>query len=270
MPAGGLAASGIGLLLGAGEAIWGAHEKKKYQGQIDALSANRPKISINPEEYDIQHLAESRAGQGMGASAKAQLQTNADRNLATLANASLMGGGDGNALGSITDNTQQAFNQNAIYDDQARMQNLSNLQNVWARQSANRDKQWQVNEYQPWKDKMTGLSGQLQGANNLFMGGLNMAGGNLMSLGKGLFGGGQSSGQQGGGDVSSGQQQSMYSSSSGQQGQGDSYGGSNLGAGGYTPFMLSAGMGGSTPDSPTDHESVFLDNNNNRYANAWR
>lgn len=266
MPAGGIASSGIGLLLGLGQTIWGASQKKKYQRQIDALNANRPKYQINPEEYDMLNLAQSRANQGMGAGARQQLNNNADRSLAALTSAALMGGADPNGLANIADKTQQAYNQNAIYDDSVRLQNLSNLQNVWARQSANRDKQWQINDYQPFKDKMTGLSQQLQGANNLFMGGLNMAGGSLMSLGRNIFsgGGGNSGGNGGGGE------QRMPASGGG----GGYYaneqpafeGGGNLGVGGYTPIMLSSGMGGPSPQYPTNDESVqFLGNNTNNW-----
>lgn len=269
MPAGGIVSSGLGLLMGVGTAIWGNSQKKKYQRQIDALNANRPKYQINPEEYDIQNMAESRANQGMGAGARQQLQNNADRNLSTLANAALMGGADANALGQIADNTQQAYNQNAIYDDQVRLQNLSNLQNVWARQSANKDKQWQINDMQPWKDKMTGLNQQLQGANNLFMSGIGMAGSGLMGLGRSIAGGGGgggggNSGGGGGGGYEGGGQQRM-SNGGGDNGGGDAYGGSNLGNGGYTPIMLNSGMGGPSPEYATNDEAVFLKNNTNTW-----
>jgi hypothetical protein len=271
MPAGGIVSSGLGLLMGVGTAIWGNSQKKKYQRQIDALNAKRPKYQINPEEGDIQNLAESRANQGMGAAARQQLQNNADRNLSTLSNAALMGGADANSIGAIADNTQQAYNQNAIYDDQVRLQNLSNLQNVWARQSANRDKQWQLNENQPWKDQMTGLNQQLTGANNLFMSGLNMAGGSLMSLGRNIAGGGGGGGNSGGGGGGEQQRMSSGGGDGGQQqgdsGGGDAYGGSNLGTGGYTPIMLNSGMGATIPNSsPTnDAQGAFLSNNTNNW-----
>lgn len=205
MPAGGaLASAGVGLLMGVGEGIWGAINKKKYQRQIDALNGNRPQYQINPEEYDIQNLAMSRANQGMGGAARQQLQNNTDRALATTANAALMGGADANTIGGIVDRSQQAYNQNAIYDDQERLKNLANLQNDWARMSANRDKQWSINKMQPWKDKMTALSQQLAGANNMMMSGFNLAGGSLMSgVGK-AFGGGGGSGSGGGGGYSGG------------------------------------------------------------------
>lgn len=48
--------------------------------------------------------------------------------------------------------------------------------------SATRDKQWQINEEIPWKDKQTALAGQVQGANNMFNAGINTLGSGIMGL----------------------------------------------------------------------------------------
>ncbi len=260
MPAGGLISGGLGVLMGVGQAIWGNSQKKKYQRQIDELNKNRPQYQINQEEYDIQNLAESKANQGMGAGARTALQNNTDRTLSTAANTALMGGADANTIGNIVDKSQNGNNQNAIYNDQVRLQNLSNLQNVWARQSANRDKQWQINSEQPWKDKMTGLNDQLKGANNMFMSGLSQAGSGLTSIAGGLFGGGGggSSNRGGGGGQQSDAGQMPQQSYGG--GGNAAYGGSNLGAGGYTaPQMVS-------PQYPTNDQATLLNNNQ---QNPW-
>lgn len=187
MPAGGLVTAGVGAALGIGEAIWGSSQKKNYQRQIDALAANRPQYQINPEEYDIANLAESRANQGMGAGARQQLQNNTDRTLATSANALLMGGGNANGIGALADRSQQAYNQNAIYDDQARLASLQNVQNSWARLSADRDKQFELNQLNPYKDRMSALSQQLAGANSMFMQGIGTAGSGILSGASKMF-----------------------------------------------------------------------------------
>ena len=220
MPAGGLVTVGAGLLIGGGEALWSAHQKKKYQSQIDALTKNRPQYQINPEESNIVNLAESQANQGMGAGARQQLQSNTDRALSTTANAALMGGADANTIGNIVDKSQQGYNQNAIYDDSVRLKNLENVQTAWARMSANKDKAWDFNQYQPWKDKMTALSQQLTGANNMFMGGLNMMGGGLLSGISKMGGGGQGGGNMGGQGGNGG---GMFDNSGGGGGRDNSY-----------------------------------------------
>ncbi len=138
----GLVSAGIG----AGTAIYGAIQKKKAER---AAAANtRPKYSIPNEEYDALNLAEGQANMGMGAGARQQLQNNTDRAIATTANATLMGGGDANAIGNIVDKSQNAYNNNAVYDDQVRLANLSRLQSNYQRMAANRDKQWQAQQLQ--------------------------------------------------------------------------------------------------------------------------
>lgn len=208
MPAGGIASAGIGALLGAGESVWGGIEKNKYQNQLNALSANRPQYQIQPEEYDIENQAASMANQGMGANARQSLTNNENNALAVGANGILMGGGNQNQIASLVDKADNSYNNTAIYDDQTRLQNLGNYQTALARMSADRDKQWQINTEQPWKDKMTALSGQLTGANNMFQSGLNMFGSQLGGLGKSLTGtvgtnnsGGATAGQSFGGGI---------------------------------------------------------------------
>lgn len=242
MPAGGLVIAGLGAALGAGQAIYGASQKKKYQRQLDALSANMPKYQTPAEEAYMVNLAESRANQGMGAGARQQLQNNADRTLSTLSNAALMGGADANSLASLAEKVQSGYNQNAIYDDQVRLQNLNNLSNAWARQSANKDKEWQINQYQPWKNKMAAVNQQLLGAVNMQNAGMSQLGSGLMSAGGAL------TGMMGSGSGSSGMPATM--------GGGPSVvGPSSMGGyGGYdapTPFYVNESMGGPSSEYPT-------------------
>lgn len=202
MPAGGFGIStAVGALIGGGEAIWGAAEKKKYQNQINALNSQRPVYSINPEEYNIQNLAESRASQGMSAASKQELLNNTNNNLATSLDYALKSGASPNAIGNIAQKTQDSYNQNAIYDDQARLSNLNNLQSAYARMSANRDKAFQLNQEQPWKDNMTALHQQLIGAQNTFNSGLNLLGGSAISGANKLFGAGNTAARPAGIDI---------------------------------------------------------------------
>lgn len=168
-----LIAAGV---VAAGTIAYGAIEKSKAKKQQAALLASRPKYTIPQSETDIQNLAESRANQGMGAGARQQLQNNADRALSTSTNAALMGGGDANSIGNIVDKSTNAYSQNAIYDDQQRLKNLDMLQTTWARNTANQDKQWDINNNQPWKDQTTANSQDLQYANGVINQGIGSLG----------------------------------------------------------------------------------------------
>lgn len=177
----------VGLGLGLGQTIWGSIEKNKAQGALNSNAAARPTYNINPEEYDIQRDAESRANQGMSSASRQIMQQNAEQSAAQGYDAILRGGGNANAISGFAGNQQRAGNQIAIYDDQQRLSNLANLQNAYARMSANKDKAWQINKEEPWKDKQLALSQQLQGANNMFMSGLNSMGSGLTGLAGGLL-----------------------------------------------------------------------------------
>jgi|GEM_PF-5357157 len=195
MPAGGLVVAGA---VAAGTLIYGAIKEKKAKAAQAALLASRPKYQIPQEEQDIENLAESRANMGMSGASRQQLQNNTDRSLATSTNAALMGGADPNTIGNIAEKSQEGYDQNAIYDDQVRLQNLNNLQTAYARMSANKDKAWSINNNQPWKDQAAAASQQVQAANNIEMSGISQLGSAASGAGK-YFGGGAGGGMSRGG-----------------------------------------------------------------------
>lgn len=171
MPAGGLIVAGV---IGAGTAIYGAIQKDKA---AKAARANvRPAYGIPQEEYQNLSLAESQAGQGMSDAARQQLQNNASAGLAGTQNAILRAGGSANAIASAEEKYQQGINQNAIYDDQARVSNLRNLQSAYTRMSADKDKEWQINQYGSWADKAQAISQQAASADKTMWSGINTVG----------------------------------------------------------------------------------------------
>jgi len=168
----GLALAGLGL------AIYGEVKKSQAEKRAKQNLANRPKYSALPEDDSELNLATQQANQGMGANARQQLQNNTDRNLSTSANAVLMGGGDANAIGSLADRTQNAYNNSAIYDDQARQQHLNTLLGTMSRYNAQRqgtaDKQFQVNQYAPWADRQQLYAQQIAGGQQTMNSGINI------------------------------------------------------------------------------------------------
>ncbi len=162
-----------GAALGAGQLAYGAAQKRKAQR---AAAANvMPKYNIAPEEAQMLRQEESMAGQGMSDASREALRANTDRSQGQSIDAILRGGGNPNAISALANNTQTQLNQMAVYDDQARLQNLARLQAARARMSANRDKQYQINDYQPWANKAQAITQQLAGAQNMMTSGLNTA-----------------------------------------------------------------------------------------------
>lgn len=175
-----------GAAVGAGELAYGAHLKKKAQ---QAAAANiMPQYQIAPEEQQMLSQAESSAGQGMSDAAREALRSNSDRSQGTAIDAMLRSGGTANSIGKTAGATQAGLNQVAIYEDSARLEHLKDLQNARARMSANRDKSYQINKYNPWANKAQAISEQLAGANNVMNSGINTLGQGVLGL-VGSFGG---------------------------------------------------------------------------------
>lgn len=173
---------GLGTAAGLGQMIYGNIQKNKLQNQIDANVASRPTYTINPEEKQMLALAESRAGSGMSDAARTAYMNDANAGLSNVTSAILKAGGNPNAIGSAYGSYEKGISKLAMYDDDMRMRNLNNVTNAWARNSANRDKEWQLNKFQPWRDKQTALAWQLQGALNTQNAGFNTFGSGLMGI----------------------------------------------------------------------------------------
>ena len=170
--------------LGLGTTIYGAIQKQKAQ---KAANANvMPTYQIPQSQNDVLNLAESQAANGMSAAARQQLQNNANSGLAATLNSQQRNGGDANAMAGAYNNYAEGIDKNAIYDDQARVANLRNLQTQYQNQSAYQDKAWQINDYAPWANKAQAIAGQLQGANQWETSGFNMLGGAIGKLGSAL------------------------------------------------------------------------------------
>lgn len=170
-----------GLALAAYGAIQKAQSEKKARQNL----ANRPTYNPLPEDPTEMRLAENMANTGMSGSALQQLQNNTDRLLSTSANSALMSGGDPNTLATIVDRSQNAYNQNALYEDQARQQNLRQLLGVYSaanqQRQFNADKQFQVNQYGPWADRQQLYAQGIAGGQQTMTSGISMFGSGLAS-----------------------------------------------------------------------------------------
>ena len=175
-----MAVSAVLGIAGLGLAAYGAIHKAQQEKKAAQNLANRPTYKPLPEDDSELRIAESMANNGMSGNARQALQNNTDRTLATTTNAALMGGADQNAIAGIVDRSQNSYNQNALYEDQARMQNLRQLMQTYSRYNAQRqgnaDKQFQVNQYAPWADKQQMFAQNIAGAQQTMNSGINMFG----------------------------------------------------------------------------------------------
>ena len=185
MPAGGsLLSSGIGAVVGLGQALFGGIQAKKLNAQLQANV--RPQYQIPQSETDLQNLALSRANQGMSDAALTANQNQINQNQAAALSA-IKQGGDTSNVGGITGAADTAAGNLALYDDKARMDNLNNLQSAYQRMSADKTTQWQLNQLDPWKDRQQALTAQLAGAKNMENAGINTLTSGAMNIGNSLL-----------------------------------------------------------------------------------
>lgn len=185
MPAGGLVTAGVGAAIGLGTAIYGGI--KKRQAERAAAANVMPIYNIPTEEQDALTLAGSQAGQGMSDASRQAYLNNAGSGLSATTNAILRGGGDANSIGNAYNKYETGINNQAIYDDQARMNHLSNLQGEFHRMSAQKDKQWQINQYAPWANKAQAIGQQLTGSQNMINSGISTMSGAALTAADGYF-----------------------------------------------------------------------------------
>lgn len=189
MPFGGLgtlAALGIAAGIGGYQTWKGSQDAAAAQ---NAANANiMPKYNIPQSEFENQNLAESQATQGISPQAMNAYKSAAQEGLTANATAIQRGGGDVNALAGAGGVYNRGIGQMALYDDQARMQNMANLYKQNQTMSDFKDKQWQLNEYAPWANKAQAIASQLAAANNMENAGLNTLGKTAMS-GASILGG---------------------------------------------------------------------------------
>lgn len=169
-----------GTAIGAAQLGYGIHQMNQAK---KAAAANvMPTYRTPAEEQQMLALAQSRAGQGISDASRQAYMSASDRALNTGINNMLRSGGSANAVSTLVGNTQQQAANMALFDDQVRMQNLQNLQNQLARQSANADKRWQINEYAPWANRSQAIAQNLAAANNAVNAGIG-------ALSSGIIGG---------------------------------------------------------------------------------
>lgn len=177
--------AGLAVSAGIGgyQMIKGMSDSKKLQDQMNANVM--PKYNIPQEEFDSQRLAQSMASQGMSSASREAYNQEAQAGLGGSIEALERTGAAPGTLNTAYAGYNTGQRNLAIYDDQARLSHLGELYNRNDRISAERDKQWQLNQYAPWANRAQSLAQQIAGAKTMENAGLNT----LASAGTGLIGG---------------------------------------------------------------------------------
>ena len=200
-------AAAIPVALGAIKIFGGL--KNKNEANTAAVLAEKTKPVKRTSQYDVDALAlsESELANGMSAEADQSYNDSVDRQVATSISALLKGGGSVNNIGDIYGNTEVGRQNLAIVEDQMRLSQINNVLKSYDKMASEEEKNWIVNQYAPYKDKLQAIGEQKKAAQEQINKGMDTLGNGIMGAGGsnggnigGFFGGAGSGGSGGTGN----------------------------------------------------------------------
>lgn len=160
---------GIGLV----NTIAGGIGEGKTEAELNRTMKLRPDYQIQKPILDNQAIEESRASHGLSDSTINNYQEFAQRGLSSSLDAILKGGGSMNNVGNLYGSYGSNERSLAILDDQARANNVRSLVDQNRELGGELDKQWEINKWAPWADKMQALNAKLKRQGAQFQSGLS-------------------------------------------------------------------------------------------------
>lgn len=178
-----LASTGIQTAVAGAQIVSGIVNAAKTKKIAKELEANRPKYSISQLAKNDLSLAESELASG-GLSSRAETAYNNLNNqqFSSSLSAILRGGGSVNNVADVYSENEAGRSRLALISDQMRMAKIQNLMKTREMFRDEEDKEFQINEYAPWRDKTVANNEARQKAQNQIWGGLGTAGSAGMSF----------------------------------------------------------------------------------------
>ena len=174
-------AAAVPIALGAIQIVDSFAKDKKLKKQAAELEKNRPIKKTSQFDKDSLALTESEFANGMSAGAEQAYDDSVDRGLSSSISAMLKSGGNVNSIGDIYGASEQGRQNLAIMQDQMRLTQLQNVLKSYDKMSSEEEKNWIVNLYGPYKDKLQAIGEQRKATAQQRSAGMNTLGGGLMS-----------------------------------------------------------------------------------------
>lgn len=174
-----MAISLVGLGLGAYQ-IYKGEQSKKEAKELADKAGERPDYKIPQSEYDNLALLKSRAGQGLSDSTMNGLNSGNERGYSSAVRNILLGGGNANNVSDLYDKYNNSLTKIQLADDAAKTQNINNLIQQQSRMSGFADKEYQLNQLDPWKDNRQQANVLSAYGNNQTMAGAGTIGSTLI------------------------------------------------------------------------------------------
>lgn len=174
-------AAAVPVALGAVQIIDSFIKDGKLKKQAAELEKNKPIKQTSQFDKDALALTESELANGMSSAAEKAYNDSVDRGLSSSISAMLKSGGNVNSIGDIYGATEQGRQNLAIMQDQMRLTQLQNVLKSYDKMASEDEKNWMVNLYGPYKDKLQAIGEQRKAAAQQRVAGINTMGGGLMT-----------------------------------------------------------------------------------------
>lgn len=176
----GIISGALGAVGGIAKVIGAGNDYDKAKAEQDALK--RPFYDIQKEYFQNRNIAANEASVGLGSAAKDFATTQLEGGVGAGISAVQQAGGDPNIIAQILAGYNSGVNELASMDSTARLQNIKNFMEYNKDLAGQKNIQKQINEFNPYYDKMAFTSQQMgiakanktQGWND-FLGGLSAA-----------------------------------------------------------------------------------------------
>jgi hypothetical protein len=140
---------GIGNDIGLIKSFGQSREAKR----LDAETSIRPEYHIPENVTDVLDFTKSRASSGLSDATKQTYTQDAERGASMGIDAILKGGGNVNNIADLYGAYDSGISKMSVIDEQLRSQNVKNMMDANMTYADEKDKEWQLNTFDPWADK---------------------------------------------------------------------------------------------------------------------
>lgn len=176
------AAGGIQSVIGLGEAAYSLINGKKLRKESERLDRERPKYKISPYASQDVSLAENQLSTGMSGQAEKAYTEGIDKTFAASLGAIMKGGGSGNTVSGVFGNSEDGYRNLTMLKEANRMKQIEDVSRTHQYYNEQLDKEFAINQLDPWKDKKQANTAARQQNSNLLMSGIDSFGAGVSNM----------------------------------------------------------------------------------------
>jgi len=153
--------------IGAVELGYGIYSKAHAASEAKKAARQRPVYQTPPQATSEYNLAASELARGLSPEAEQAYETNLDKGFSTSVGAIERLGGGPNNIAEVYDATEQGRQNLAMMKEQLRMAQVQQVVGASRNLQEQYDKEFQINEYAPYVDRVAAIGQERQESANI-------------------------------------------------------------------------------------------------------